>query len=119
AWAILGTAGSACLSTASYILLNELAGRDARRSIGALMLMTGLSSTIFWPITALLSAEAGWRVTCLVYAAVMGLVCVPLYIFAWPRRTRAPAPTAGSAAAGRAVNPKSVATGRGLRKADT
>jgi MFS family permease len=119
AWVILGIAGSACLSTATYILLNEIAGRDARRSIGALMLMTGLSSTIFWPITALLSAEAGWRATCMVYAAVMGLVCVPLYIFALPRRIRALAPTAGPAAAGRAVDPKSVATGRGRRKADT
>lgn len=127
AWVILGIAGSACLSTATYILLNEIAGRDAKRSIGALMLMTGLSSTIFWPITALLSAEVGWRVTCLVYAAVMGLVCVPLYIFALPHRIRAPAfsraaadpPAAGPAAAGRAVDPKSVATGRGVRKADT
>jgi MFS family permease len=127
AWAILGTAGSACLSTASYILLNELAGRDARRSIGALMLMTGLSSTIFWPITALLSAEAGWRVTCLVYAAAMGLVCVPLYMFGLPHRARAPAlsravadpPTAGPAVAGRPVDPKSMAGRRGLRKAGT
>jgi MFS family permease len=127
AWVILGAAGSACLSTASYILLNEIAGRDAKRSIGALMLMTGLSSTIFWPITALLSAEAGWRVTCLVYAAAMGLVCVPLYMFGLPHRIRAPAlsravadpPAVRPAVAGRPVDPKSMAVGRGLRKADT
>ena len=36
AWVILGSAGSATLATATYILLNEIAGRDARRAIGAL-----------------------------------------------------------------------------------
>jgi MFS family permease len=125
-WVILGAAGSACLSTATYILLNEIAGGDARRSIGALMLMTGLSSSIFWPITALLSAQAGWRATCLVYAAAMGIVCVPLYMFGLPRRTRALAlpgavadpPTAGPVAASRAADPTSAA-GRALRKATT
>jgi predicted MFS family arabinose efflux permease len=97
AWVVLGTAGSACLSTATYILLNEIAGSDAKRSIGALMLVTGLSSTIFWPVTALLSAEAGWRVTCLVYAAAMGLVCAPLYMFGLPHPARAAAgPGAGT-----------------------
>jgi len=35
AWAILGTGGSATLATATYILLNEVAGRGARRAIGA------------------------------------------------------------------------------------
>jgi MFS family permease len=47
AWVILGTAGSATLTTAAYILLNEIAGRNARSAIGALMLVTGLSSSIF------------------------------------------------------------------------
>ncbi|MBV8921435.1 MAG: MFS transporter [Bradyrhizobium sp.] len=127
AWMILGSAGSACLSTATYILLSEIAGSDAKRSIGALMLMTGLSSTIFWPITALLSAEAGWRVTCLVYAAAMGLVCVPLYMFGLPQRARAPVlpravadpPMAEPAVVGRAADPKSAAPGHGRRKAAT
>src|ERR1700751_6293372 len=36
-WVILGTAGSATLTTAAYIALNEIAGRDARSAIGALM----------------------------------------------------------------------------------
>jgi MFS family permease len=127
AWVILGSAGSACLSTATYILLNEIAGRDAKRSIGALMLMTGLSSTIFWPITAVLSAEAGWRVTCMVYAAATGLICVPLYMLGLPRKARAPAlprtvadpAPDGPAVVGRATGSKSAAAGRGVRKAAT
>jgi len=86
AWVILGSAGSATLATATYILFNEIAGRGARRAIGAMMLVTGLSSSIFWPTTSLLSAAVGWRGTCLVYAAMLVLVCLPLYVFGLPRR---------------------------------
>ena len=86
AWAILGTAGSATLATATYILLNEIAGRGARRAIGAMMLVTGLSSSIFWPTTSFLSGAVGWRGTCLVYAGMLVLVSLPLYVFGLPRR---------------------------------
>jgi MFS family permease len=87
-WVILGTAGSATLTTAAYIALNEIAGRDARSAIGALMLVTGLSSSIFWPTTAFLSNALAWRATCLVYAAVMLFVCLPLYVFGLPRQVK-------------------------------
>lgn len=86
AWAILGTASSAALSTGAYIQLNEIAGRDAKAAIGALMLVTGLSSSVFWPISALLSDAIGWRGTCLIYAALMAVVCLPLTTFGLPRR---------------------------------
>jgi predicted MFS family arabinose efflux permease len=85
-WIILGAAGSATLTTAPYILLTERVGRSAGRAIGALMLMTGLSSSLFWPTTAFLSDLYGWRGTCLVYAGAMWLVCVPLYGYGVPRR---------------------------------
>ena len=87
-WVILGGAGSATLTTAAYIALNEIAGRDARSAIGALMLVTGLSSSIFWPTTAFLSDALAWRATCLIYAATMLLVCLPLYAFGLPRRIK-------------------------------
>ena len=59
AWIVLGIAGSATLSTGAYIMLNEVAGRQARNAIGALMLVTGLSSSIFWPTTSFLSGHLG------------------------------------------------------------
>ncbi|MBV9561923.1 MAG: MFS transporter [Bradyrhizobium sp.] len=86
AWGILGAAGSASLSTASYIALHEIVGQNARRAIGALMLVTGLSSSVFWPITSLLTDAAGWRTACLTYAAVMLLLSAPLYAFGLPAR---------------------------------
>ena len=86
AWVILGMAGSATLSTGAYIMLNEVAGRGAKNAIGALILVTGLSSSIFWPTTSFLSGLLGWRGTCLVYAAMMFVINLPLYAFLAPRR---------------------------------
>nr|WP_247399063.1 hypothetical protein [Bradyrhizobium sp. 76] len=68
AWVILGIAGSASLSPAAYIALNEIVARNAEHAIGWLMVVTGLSSSVFWPITSLLTTAAGWRTACLVYA---------------------------------------------------
>src|SRR6185369_1029442 len=96
AWVILGTAGSATLATATYILLNEIAGRNARRAIGALMLVTGLASSVFWPTTSFLSGALGWRGTCLVYAGLMVFVCLPLYVFGLPRYVERKEEAAGS-----------------------
>jgi predicted MFS family arabinose efflux permease len=86
AWVTLGTAGSATLSTAAYIMLNELAGPNAKRAIGALMLLTGLASSIFWPIASLLAKAFGWQTTCEIYAGTMMLVCLPLYVFGLPAK---------------------------------
>jgi hypothetical protein len=86
AWVILGLSGSATLTTAAHIMLNEVAGKNAKGAIGALMLITGLSSTIFWPTIAFLASLVGWRGTCLVNAAMMALLCLPLYAFGLPRR---------------------------------
>jgi predicted MFS family arabinose efflux permease len=86
-WVVLGVAGSATLTTPAYIILNEIAGRNAKSAIGALMLVTGLSSSIFWPTTSFLSGLVGWRGVCLVYAVAMALVGLPLYTFGLPRRT--------------------------------
>ncbi|AWM01967.1 MFS transporter [Bradyrhizobium amphicarpaeae] len=85
-WVILGMGGSATLSTGAYIMLNEVAGRGAKNAIGGLMLVTGLSSSIFWPTTSFLSGHLGWRGTCLVYAAMMLLINLPLYALLAPRR---------------------------------
>lgn len=87
AWAVLGAAGAATLSTAAYIYLNEVLGRQAKSAISALMLMTGLSSSIFWPLTAFLVEHLGWRSSCLIFAGVMVFVCLPLYSLGLPARS--------------------------------
>lgn len=87
-WLVLGAAGSASLTTPAHILLNEIAGRNASRAIASLMLVSGLYGTVFWPLTSFLSQEIGWRGACEVYAAVMIVVCLPLYVLGLPRRSR-------------------------------
>lgn len=86
AWAILGSAGAATLSTAAYIYLNEVLGQEAKAAISALMLVTGLSSSIFWPLTAFLVEHQGWRSCCLIFAGIMIFVCLPLYTLGLPAR---------------------------------
>ncbi|RYE48113.1 MAG: MFS transporter [Hyphomicrobiales bacterium] len=94
-WVVLGVAGACMLSVATYILLNEIEGPRAKRSIGALMLVTGLSSSIFWPITAGLSGMFGWRTTVVIYGVSMLLICFPLHYYGLPLR-RAPVKIAGT-----------------------
>jgi MFS family permease len=98
-WVVLGIAGAAMLSTPTYILLNEIAGAGAKRLIGALMLVTGLSSSLFWPITAALSDWMGWRATVSFYGVLAVAVCFPLHVFALPARRPITTPTPSGAAA--------------------
>ena len=86
AWVILGMSGSARLTTPAFILLNEVVGRDAKGAIGALMIVTGLSNSLFWPIASFLSDAVDWRTICLIYAAAMALLSLPLLVFGLPRR---------------------------------
>ena len=88
AWAALGAAGAASLNTAAYVLVNENAGAGSRRALGVLMMATGLSSSIFWPITAALSSAVDWRGATLVLAGLVLFISVPLYAFALPGQTR-------------------------------
>ena len=93
------------LSTPTYILLNEIAGTAAKRPIGALMLVTGLSSSVFWPITAALTDWLGWRTALVIYSAAMILVCFPLHAFGLPDRRPESVRTCGRATPGRPKNP--------------
>jgi predicted MFS family arabinose efflux permease len=74
----------------AFILLNEVVGRNARSAIGALMLVTGLSSSLFWPIASFLSQAVGWQITCLIYAAATTVLSLPLLILGLPCREQPP-----------------------------
>jgi MFS family permease len=87
AWIMLGLAGAGMLTTPAQIAVTEIAGEKARKALGVLILAGGLTSTIVWPLTGLLQAQWGWRITTLVYAALMLLVCTPLH---WTTLARRP-----------------------------
>ncbi|MCJ9697268.1 MFS transporter, partial [Rhizobium sp. PRIMUS64] len=85
AWVIIGIGGAFGLSAPAYTAVVEREGANGKRVIAILMLFTGLSSAIFWPILSLLNEAVGWRLTFLVCAALQFLVCLPLHLFALPK----------------------------------
>ncbi|WP_234823084.1 MFS transporter [Ensifer adhaerens] len=77
-WALTGVAGAMFLTTSAYAYIAEYAEDRARSLIGTLMLVTGLASSVFWPITTFLDNVIGWRGVVLVYAGIMSLIVCPV-----------------------------------------
>jgi predicted MFS family arabinose efflux permease len=91
AWAGIGLGVPTGLSIAAHAALARAAPSTARRAIGTLMLFTGLASAVFWPVTSFLVGSIGWRPTCLIFAALHLVVCLPLHL-ALPATSVAPPP---------------------------
>ncbi|NEJ71631.1 MFS transporter [Rhizobium phaseoli] len=85
AWVVIGIGGACGLSAPAYTAVVEREGANGKRVIAILMLFTGLSSAIFWPILSLLNETLGWRLTFLACAALQFFVCLPLHLFALPK----------------------------------
>ncbi|MBO9631183.1 MAG: MFS transporter [Shinella sp.] len=85
AWIAIGAGGAFGLSAPAYTAVVERAGPDSNRVIAILMLFTGLSNTIFWPILSLLNETIGWRMTFLACAGLQFFVCLPLHLFTLPQ----------------------------------
>ncbi len=84
-WMVLGAGLGASLYDPAFASLGRIFGAAARRPITFLTLAGGFASTAGWPATHFLIGAVGWRGTYTVYAALMALVCAPLYAFALPR----------------------------------
>lgn len=100
AWALIGVAGAAFLTTGAYAYVVEYAQDRARGLIGTLMLVTGLAGSVFLPVTAFLDHLMGWRATLGVYAICMLALVGPLLWFGLPS-TEAAAAAAPRGAGGR------------------
>ncbi|RFB96802.1 MFS transporter [Rhizobium leguminosarum bv. trifolii] len=85
AWVVIGIGGAFGLSAPAYTAVVEREGANGKRVIAILMLFTGLSSTVFWPILSLLNETVGWRVTFLISAGLQFFICLPLHLFALPK----------------------------------
>jgi nitrate/nitrite transporter NarK len=80
AWAVLGAAMALTLYEAAFATITREFTTDVRRGISTLTLFGGLASTVFWPLTAAMAQAQGWRATCLGYAALHLLLCLPLHL---------------------------------------
>lgn len=63
----------------AFAALAQIAGAAAQRQIVHLTLIAGFASTLFWPLTTMLTAQLGWRGAYLAFAGLNLLVCVPLH----------------------------------------
>jgi predicted MFS family arabinose efflux permease len=63
----------------------EREGVEGKRTIAILLLFTGLSATIFWPLLSLFEGLIGWRTTFLLAACLHLFLCLPLYLFGLPK----------------------------------
>ncbi|MET0748999.1 MAG: MFS transporter, partial [Rhizobium sp.] len=99
AWIVIGIGGAMGLSAPAYAAVVEREGQNGKRVIAIMMLFTGLSTTLFWPVLAMMNAEVGWRGTYLVCAGLHLFVCLPLYLFALPKRIAAASSEPGHATA--------------------
>ena len=67
-------------------VLNQVFGKDARRGIIAATMFTGLSGTVFVPLTGHLINVFDWRTTMLMLGALNLLYCAPVHWWFVPPR---------------------------------
>lgn len=85
AWIVLGLGGAFGLSAPAFTAVVEREGVGGKRTIAILLLFTGLSATIFWPLLSLFEGLIGWRTTFLLAACLHLFLCLPLYLFGLPK----------------------------------
>lgn len=78
AWIVIGLASPFSMSQGALTGLAAVSGPSARRAIAMLMVLSGLSSTIFWPVIAALEEALGWRGACVILALIHLFICAPI-----------------------------------------
>jgi MFS family permease len=69
------------LYDAAFAALAQAAGAGgARRAITLMTLLGGFASTVFWPLTHVLTENLGWRDAYLIFAGLHLVVCLPLHL---------------------------------------
>ncbi|WP_410581975.1 MFS transporter [Amycolatopsis sp. lyj-108] len=88
AWLLAGVAMGAVLYPPAFAALTRWYGERRVFALTVLTLAAGLASTVFAPLTALLTAYLDWRETYLVLAAVLAVVTIPAHLWGlrgpWP-----------------------------------
>ncbi len=64
AWLIIGLGGACALSVSANTAVVEREGAAAKRTIGTLMIFTGLSSALFWPLLSLAETPSAGAPPC-------------------------------------------------------
>lgn len=84
-WVLIGIGMPLALTQAAAAAMAQIAGPKARQAIGLLMMIGGLSSSVFWPLSAFLEANIGWRQMCMLFALAHVVICAPIHLLALGR----------------------------------
>ncbi|KQX82619.1 MFS transporter [Streptomyces sp. Root1310] len=102
-WMLAGLAMASTFYQPAFAALTRWWAPDHIRALTIVTLAGGLASTVFAPLTALLTDHFSWRTTYLLLAAVLAAVTIPAHALAlrgpWPRAPRPSTSPGGSAAA--------------------
>ena len=69
---------------AVLVLATDASGRD--RAFVVVTMLTGLGTSLYYPLTGWLESQLGWRTTLLVLAASLALTALPAHLWALPGR---------------------------------
>ncbi|MFZ1908877.1 MAG: MFS transporter [Burkholderiales bacterium] len=78
AWCVLGVGMAMGLYDTAFAALVRMHGQAARGPITGVTLIAGFASTVGWPLSTLLNGQIGWRATCIAWALLHILLCLPL-----------------------------------------
>lgn len=85
-WLALGVCLSCCLIEPAFAVVNQVFGKDARRGISAVAMITGLAGTVFVPLAGYLIPILEWRTALIVLAALNLCFNAPVHWWFVPPR---------------------------------
>jgi len=91
-WLVVGSACAGTLYLPAFAAVTRFFGEGRVRALTALTVVGGFASTVFAPLTGVISAHLGWREALVALAVGVGAVTIPLHAWGLPSLTRGPAP---------------------------
>ncbi len=82
-WVVIGTGMAMGLYDALFAAMGKRYGATAGKSFTYISLISGFCTTVIWPLLTLLLGQFGWRGTLLIYAAVLLIIILPVYTWAF------------------------------------
>ncbi len=77
-WLILGLAGALGFYDATFAAVVRLLGDKSKKTIAAITIFSGFSSTAAWPLTTWIEQTFDWRIALLFWAGVQLTIALPL-----------------------------------------